>query len=99
MGPLVPVSTRENLTVSTTIVTLTVPAGASRAFMSLTDGSGTIRFTFDGTDPTTTAGHQMQPGDILDLTSPERTYVEVLQKLEFLREDATDGTLQVDYFA
>ena len=98
---LVPIAGVQSLTVDTTAggVALTVPAGARHALLTMLDSSGTIRFTDDGTTVTASVGHQLQPGDGLDYTDPDRDYLEVLGRLRFIREDATNGTLIASYYA
>lgn len=95
--PLNPVG-RETLTVATVAVALTVPARARHALMTLSDGSGTIRWNASGTDPTTTAGHQLLAGDVMDLTEPLRDYRAFLLAFKAIREGATSGTLEVTYY-
>ena len=99
--PLEAITGTQSLTVDNTAggVSLTVPAGASHALITMTDASGTIRFTDDGTTVTTGVGHQLQPGDALDYTSPERDYSRILSRLRFIREDAVSGTLIASYYS
>lgn len=47
--------------------TLTVPSGATHAWISNNIGSQTIRWTRDGTSPTATLGHHLAAGDALEI--------------------------------
>jgi hypothetical protein len=83
----------QSLSVPTTGSTsLTVPSGATHAWISV-DGGGTatgVRFTFDGTVPTGSAGHFLYAGDAL-------TFVDNLSVLKFVAITGT-ATIQVSYF-
>ena len=79
------------LSVSTAVVTLTVPATAMCAEIYVRGAS--VVFTRNGTDPTATAGFQADIGDIIVLNSRED-----LETVEFIRQGATDATMDVEYF-
>ena len=52
---------------SSTPTSLTVPSGATHAIVSVDVGANNVRWTRDGTSPTTTVGHQLQAGDYLEI--------------------------------
>ena len=51
-----------------------------------------IRFTVDGTAPTTTVGHILNSGDVLSLTSNED-----IAAFKAIRTGTSSGTIQVTY--
>ena len=79
------------LAVSTTVVTLTVPATGMCAEIYVRGAS--VVFTRDGTDPTATQGIQADIGDIIVLNSREE-----LESFKVIRQGATDATLDVEFF-
>ena len=89
---LVPVSPRQALTVDSTAggVTLTIPSRAVGANCRLETAQ--IRFTLDGTAPTTTVGTLLEIGEILDLHGQDE-----LNGFKAIRTGGTSGTLQVEY--
>ena len=52
---------------SSTPTTLTVPATATHAWISVDTSSNTIRWTRDGTAPTATVGHELAALDSLEI--------------------------------
>jgi hypothetical protein len=72
--------------------TLTVPATATHAWLSVDSGGAAtgIRYTFDGTTPTASVGHFLAAGDAL-------TFVDSLVALKMLGVTGT-ATIQVSYF-
>lgn len=46
---------------------LTVPGTATHAIVSVDVGASTIRWTRDGTSPTTSVGHSLQAGEYLEI--------------------------------
>ena len=79
------------LSVSTTVVTLTVPRTAMCAEIYVRTAS--VVFTRDGTDPTATQGIQANSGDIIMLNSREE-----LENFEVIRQGGTNASLDVEYF-
>ena len=82
---------REDITVSTTAIGFTASKlitkpPPKRAVMTL-EGA-TIRYTYDGTDPTTDLGHQMFIGDILIIEGTEN-----LNKFKAIRDGTVNGKL------
>ena len=90
---LAPVATRQALTVDSTVggVTLTVPATAIAGQGRLETAE--IRYTLDGTAPTTTVGTLMEPGEILEFESRAE-----LTGFKAIRTGGTSGTLQTEFF-
>lgn len=87
----------ETITVSTSAIGLTptkVDPGTSqkrkRAFISVENNR--IRFTFDGTTPTSTVGHILVPTQTFLF---EGFYQ--LNQLQFIRVDSADAIIQVSY--
>lgn len=52
-----------------------------------------IRFRLDGTAPTATEGHLLQPGDAITITGYSN-----LSRLRFIRQGGSDATLRVTYY-
>ena len=72
-------------------VALTVPAAANMAVISVENNS--IRTRDDGTNPTTTVGFLVFPGNSIELQS-----LTVLNATKFIAVDATDATLSIQYY-
>lgn len=89
---LVPVSARQALTVDNTVggVSLTLPTSAVAAFCRLETAQ--IRFTIDGTAPTTTVGTLLEIGETLDLHGRNE-----LTGFKAIRTGGTSGTLQAEF--
>lgn len=90
------------LTVSSTAVDLedaspTITAGSTvrRAVITL-DNGGSIRWRADGTAPTSSEGHLMNPGD--SLTFMDANYRMFLRQIQFIRSTSSDGNLKITYF-
>jgi hypothetical protein len=86
----------ESVTVSSSAVGLTAAtyrqAGyAVQAFLTLEGAE--IRWRIDGSNPTTTEGHLLEPGQNLTLDSPD-----AVKNFRAIRTGATNGTLKVTYF-
>jgi hypothetical protein len=86
----VPGASQYGLAVSSSVVTLTVPATARTAEIFVRGAS--IVFTRDGTNPTATAGFQADVADIIVLNARKE-----IQALEMIRK-STDATVDVEYF-
>lgn len=80
----------QSLTVSTTAVALTVPAGASRAVVKVI--AQPVRFRDDGTDPTSSVGYSKVANDEFELVGPS------MKDAKFIRSAGTDATLEVLYY-
>lgn len=50
--------------------TLTVPATATHAWVSVDISANTVRWTRDGTSPTASNGHQLAAGDSMEIDNP-----------------------------
>jgi hypothetical protein len=87
----------EALTVSTTAVGLaSIPAGASRAFITVETAAGEyFRFRVSGTAATGDAGHRVTNEDVFALDTAEQ-----LANLSIIRDTAAtaDGSIFVTYF-
>lgn len=86
-------SGRQALTVDDTAggVTLTVPSAAIAAYCRLETAQ--IRYTLDGTAPTTTVGWLLEIGETLELESRAE-----LEGFKAIRTGGTSGTLEVEYW-
>lgn len=59
------------LAVSTSVVgTLTPASGATHALISVDLGASSIRWTIDGSNPTSANGHQLAAGERLEIDNP-----------------------------
>lgn len=79
------------LSVSSTVVTLTVPNAAMAAEIFVR--TAPINFTREGTDPTSSKGFTAYPDDIIMINSRGE-----LDKFECIRATGTDATVDVEYF-
>jgi hypothetical protein len=81
------------LTVSTSVVTLTVPAGANACVITVE--TATVRYRSDGTDPTSTTG-----AILFQNASAVFKGIALMKALEFIRIStaAGDATLLINYY-
>jgi hypothetical protein len=89
VAPLMPVvvsGAQYNLAVSTSVVTLTVPSGATHALITVSTND--VNFTEDGSTPSATNGLRLPAGFVGELSLP--------QALKFIRVSA-DAVLNVSY--
>ena len=89
----------EQITVAAASIALTgtkiTPTGLPMAtYASCRLETAQIRWTIDGTVPTTTVGTPLEPGDILELTGHD-----LLAQFRSIRTTATSGTLNCVYVA
>lgn len=90
----------ETLTISNTAIGLTTnkyrPTGADagkiaeKAFVTCEGGS--VRYRYDGEDPTVTVGHILEAGGYLVLEGQNQ-----MNLIKFIRKDGADATLQITY--
>lgn len=81
----------EELTIGATAVALTVPSSTSPVVqVHLTLATAQIRYLYDGTTPTASVGHVMNPGDTLTLIGYEN-----VQNFRAIRTGSTSGVLSV----
>lgn len=73
---------------STSAFTPTVPSGATHMWLSVDPGANTIRWTRDGTTPTTAIGHTLVAGDSIELDNPGNIR---------LRSTTGTSTVQISY--
>jgi len=85
----------ENLTISTTVVPLpTIPASAVAAVITLEGAfEDSIRYTIDGTTPSSSVGHQKYSED--DITLVDRAQ---LTSFQALRIGTADITARITYY-
>ena len=95
---------REQVTVSSTAIGLTTTnftrSGKSTtqpawktAYAEIQVTGANVRVRFDGTNPTTSIGRIWYAGDTYRVWG-----IQNLENINFIRDDATDATLEVDYF-
>lgn len=83
----------QKLTVSSSPVGFTLPAVTPTVrAVTVTVETNSIRYRLDGTDPTTTTGHLLYDGDVLDITN-----VNSILSFKAIAVGA-DGTIQITYF-
>lgn len=84
----------ESLTIDATVGGIALTAGTylTRRYAEITIETAPIRFTVDGTAPTTTVGHLVNPGDVIRLDSNED-----ITAFRAIRTTATSGTIKVTY--
>lgn len=82
----------ETLTVSSSVVTLTAATYGTMNRAFITCGAANIRFTVNGTTPTTTVGHILYDSDELKLTSARE-----IINFQAIRDDSTDASLACSY--
>ena len=82
----------QDLTVSNTAVGLTVPSTPVARCAIITVETDQVRFTVDTTTPTSSKGHLLNAGDLLELGNTE-----MLTNARFIRV-TTDATLRISYF-
>lgn len=68
--------------------TLTVPATATHAWISVDPSASTVRWTRDGTNPTASAGHALAAGDSMEMDN--------LSNFKVISTTGT-STIQVSY--
>lgn len=81
----------QKLTVSSTAVGLTVPAGASRALLVVE--AQPIRYRDDGTDPTADIGMLAVANTRFEIESRSS-----LLAFKAIKDDATDAVLSISYY-
>lgn len=82
----------ESVTVSTNSTALTTATLNDAQFALITVETAAVRFRIDGTAPTASVGHVLEPGDILELDRNSQ-----LAEIRFIRRDGVDATLRVSY--
>jgi len=91
-----PYGKHEAVTVDSTAggvgLTAATIAGTNRAL--LTVETAAIRYTVNGTAPTTAVGHLAQPGDVIKLESQDE-----LTKFRAIRQGGVSGTIMASYGA
>lgn len=87
----------EKITVSSSAVGFTAATfqpttggGADRVLVTVEDQP--VRLRYDGTSPTASVGHLLQPGDSITLTGTDS-----VANAEFIRSGGTDGVIFVTF--
>lgn len=82
----------ETLNVSSSVVPLTASKYGNLNRALVTCGAANIRFTVDGTTPSTAVGHILYDSDEVKLTSREE-----IVGFRAIRDDSTDASLACSY--
>ena len=94
-------------TLTVTNVAQVVSTAASPAMVSQAKGAmmsvetAPIRWRDDGTAPTSTEGHLLMPGDILNFNSwtvPYQNWKEVLRAIQVIRTGTDNGLLKISWY-
>ena len=91
---------QQTLTVSTTAVSLTLPTGvgAKPKHALIYVGNANVRWIAEGTTPTSTLGMPVAAGSYISWLEPGFNYYGMISRVQFIRDDATDATLEIFYF-
>ena len=93
MPILIPLSDPQTLTVSSTAVSLTVPARANAALITVESNS--IRWWDDGSTPTASAGHLATAGtQVMYFDTGDRDLIVNFKAIRV----TSDATLQISYY-
>jgi hypothetical protein len=82
----------ESVTVANTAIGLTAGTYGANIYALITCETAQIRFRIDGTNPTASEGHILNPGDILKLDSNAD-----IAAFKAIRTGATSGVIKVSY--
>lgn len=74
------------------VTELTIPAGATGA--EIQADSNPVRYTLDGTAPTSSSGMVLAVADM-----PKEVLIEDLRNIQYTRGAGADGNLNIHYFA
>jgi len=85
------------LSIGATATSLTVPTGTHPGHMMITVEDAAIRWRADGTAPTSTTGHELEDGDVLEFMD-EGNYRSVIGRFQASRRDGVSASLQVSYY-
>lgn len=89
----------QQLTVSTSALSLTLPTGKIPTHALIQCGATNgVRWRADGTDPTASVGIALAADGVLDLTDPGASYSSLIRALRFIRSGDADATLDIEYF-
>ena len=81
----------ESITVSSTAIGLTDSKAQSHTLTFISVEAASVRYWINAI-PTATAGHNLDPGDVLTIKGTDN-----LDRILFIRRDASDATLRVSY--
>jgi len=84
----------ETVTVADSSIGLTAATFDQQRFALITLETAPVRFRLDGSAPTSTVGHLLEVGDILELDSNEQ-----LVAVRFIRTTGVSGSISVSYGA
>ncbi len=87
----------ETLTIADSVKTLTSsvysPSGNTASRALITAEGGDFRYKVDGNNPTTTDGHLVEAGDVLEFDE-----LVCIENFKAIRTGATSGKISVTYF-
>lgn len=89
----------QQLTVSTVVVSLTMPTATRPKHAILQVLSNAVRMRDGGTDPTASAGIELVPGTLIQMMEPDFDYFAIISGMEFIREGAADGIVEAEFFS
>ncbi len=82
----------ERLTVSNAVKPLTPDQYAGRNYAFITVEIAALRYNVTGGNPTATAGHIANVGDVIELENEDE-----VKRFRAFRRDASDATIEVSY--
>jgi len=82
----------EAVTVAGTAIGFTAATMAGSEFAVVTVETAAVRYSLDSTAPTTTTGHSLEVGDVLQLDNREQ-----LANFKAIRRDGVSATLHCTY--
>lgn len=82
----------ESVTVTDTAGGLTSATYTTAISALITVETANVRYRADGTNPTSSEGHLLRVGDILELESPDE-----IQRIRFIRTSGTSSVIKVTY--
>jgi hypothetical protein len=89
----------KQLTISNTAIPLSsggaIPEGARWMMLRVTGNP--VRFKVNST-PTASIGFPLAANDTLDWTDTGTNYTEMINTIEFIRSDASDAVLEIEFF-
>ena len=89
----------QQLTVSTSAVSLTMPTSTRPKHATISIGSNPVRYLATGTAPTSTTGTPLVAGAYLNCMDPNIDYFGFLKTVQFIRSGGADATLDIEYFS
>lgn len=83
-----------NAAIGFTSTVITPTTGSAMIFAACRAETAEMRYRYDGTDPTTTVGTLLEPGDVLYLNGHDN-----LRLFRAIRTGSTSGVLSCNYYS